>query len=387
MFNVLKLNEIAEVAGKIFNNDYSLTKQHDDPDAIILRSYNMHEYALKDNLLCVARAGAGTNNIPIDKCTAKGVVVFNTPGANANAVKELVLCALLLSSRKIVPAIQWTQGLADKGAEVAKLVESGKKDFIGPEIMGKTLGVVGLGAIGALVANAAVDLGMNVIGYDPFISVDAAWNISNHVTRETDFNELLRSCDYITLHIPLTPSTKNLFNKAAFATMKQSVAVVNCSRGELVNNDDIKQAIADGIVSRYVTDFPVEELIGNPAIITIPHLGASTPEAEDNCAVMAARQMIDFLENGNIHNSVNFPAVSSPRNGSYRITVIHQNVKAMLTKLTDIVSAAKINISNMLSKSQGEFAYTILDLDEAADKAILDKLSGLEGIVKVRAIS
>ncbi|KAI4453862.1 phosphoserine aminotransferase [Holotrichia oblita] len=294
------------VVGDIFGKNYSLEKSCDNPDGIILRSFEMHNYNLPESVLCVGRAGAGVNNIPFEAYAEKGVVVFNTPGANANAVKELVLCALLLSGRKITDAINWTQRLQGKGDAVAKLVESGKKDFVGGEIAGKKLGVVGLGAIGAQVANSAIELGMSVIGYDPYISISGAWNLDHHVKKAETLEQIYAECDFITLHVPLSDSTKNMINVDTLKSCKNGVSIINCSRGELVDNAAIIAAVGSGKVNRYVTDFPVEELLGKENIITIPHLGASTPEAEDNCAQMAARQMADFIENGNIINSVNF---------------------------------------------------------------------------------
>ena len=385
MYSILKLNEISPLANKYFNSNYSLSKESSDPDGIILRSYDMHNYEIGKSLLAVARAGAGVNNIPIDKCTKSGIVVFNTPGANANAVKELVICSLFLASRKVIDGIKWTQSL--KGTEnVAGAVEKGKKEFVGPEISGKKLGVIGLGAIGALVANAAVELGMTVIGYDPFITVDHAWNLSTHVIKETDLNNLYSNVDYITLHIPLNSSTKQMLDVEAFSKMKKSVAIINCSRGELVNNQDMIEAIKQGIVSRYVTDFPNEELLGIDNIITIPHLGASTPEAEDNCAVMASKQLVEFLQNGNIINSVNFPDTVLNRTAKIRLTVIHKNVKSLLSQITESISAAKINIANMVSQSQGEYAYTILELDDEIKAESLNKLDKIDGVIRHRII-
>lgn len=385
MYSILKLNEISPLANKYFNSNYTLTKECTDPDGIILRSFDMFNYDLGKSLLAVARAGAGVNNIPIDKCTQSGIVVFNTPGANANAVKELVICSLFLASRKIIDGIKWTQTL--KGTQnVSGAVEKGKKEFVGPEIQGKKLGVIGLGAIGALVANAAVELGMTVIGYDPFITVDHAWNLSTHVIKETDLNNLYANVDYISLHIPLNSSTKHMLDIEAFSKMKKSVSIINCSRGDLVNNADMIQAIKQGIVSRYITDFPNEELLGIDNIVTIPHLGASTPEAEDNCAVMAAKQLTEYLQNGNIINSVNFPDTISARAAKARLTIIHKNVKSLLSQITESISAAKINISTMVSKSQGEYAYTILELDDEINAEILSKLNKIDGVIRHRVI-
>ncbi len=381
---ILKLNEISGVAGEAFGSKYKMVKEAAKPEGIILRSYNMHEYTVPETVCCIGRAGAGVNNIPVDKCSANGVVVFNTPGANANAVKELVLCALLLCGRKITAGIDWASRLT--GDDVAKQVESGKKAFVGGELLGKTLGVVGLGAIGVLVANACVELGMKVVGYDPYISVDGAWHLNHNVVKETDLDKLLSESDFVTLHVPLTSETRGMINAGSVKKMKDGAAIVNCSRGELVNNDDIKAALSKGKLSRYVTDFPCAEVIGVENVVAIPHLGASTPEAEDNCAVMVARQMVDFIENGNITNSVNFPSCKLTRSGCQRITVIHKNVKNVLKSMTDLISGEGINISNFVSQSKGDYAYCILDLDEKLGNSVLEKLKKLDNIIKVRLI-
>lgn len=385
MYNILKLNDISQSATDILSGNYKLTKECANPDGIVLRSFNMHEYAINDELIAVARAGAGVNNIPIPALTEKGIAVFNTPGANANAVKELVVCSMILASRKIVRSIDWAQGL--KGQEgVAKLVEKGKKAFVGPEIAGKTLGVIGLGAIGRMVANAAVSLDMNVLGYDPYISVDGAWSLSRAVKHVTKLSELFKNCDYITVHVPFTPETNGVINKESLSQMKDGIVIINCARGELVNNVDIIEAVKSGKVGRYVTDFPTEELLGIENIITIPHLGASTPEAEENCAIMAANQLKDYIENGNIVNSVNLPYTVSPRMGKYRICIIHKNVANMISKATGIVSARNINIENMTSTSKGEVAYMIMDINQKPDTSLLDEFKNDEGFVKVRVI-
>ena len=387
MYNILKLNEISKVANKEFSDNYALVKEAENPDAIVLRSFNMHEYDIPSSVLCVGRAGAGVNNIPLDKCSEKGIVVFNTPGANANAVKELVVCGLLLAGRKIVEGIEWAASLKGKGAEVAKAVEKGKSAFVGCEIKGKTLGVVGLGAIGAMVANVAIKLGMNVLGYDPFISIDGAWNLDHHVIKETDINEIFKKSDFITLHVPLNDSTRSLVNKDTLALMKDGSAILNFARGELVDAVDVIDALESEKLSRYVTDFPTDEMLGVKNLIAIPHLGASTPEAEDNCAVMVARQMIDFIENGNITNSVNMPACKMPRQGKSRITVFHKNVKNVLSAITAVIGEEGINIANLMSQAKGEHAYLILDLDENLSDAALDKIKGMDSVVKVRTIA
>ena len=388
MYEILKLNEISKVAGTVFNDDYNLVKESANPDGIVLRSFNMHEYDIPSSVLCVGRAGAGVNNIPLDKCAEKGIVVFNTPGANANAVKELVLCGLFLAGRKIVDGINWASTLKGKGAEVAKLTEKGKSNFVGKEIMGKTLGVIGLGAIGVLVANAASALGMNVLGYDPYISIDGAWHLNHKVEKATDINEIFKKSDFITLHVPLNDSTRGEINADTIALMKRGAAVLNFARGELVDSKAMLDAVASGKISRYVTDFPSDEMLGVENVVVIPHLGASTPEAEDNCAVMVAHQMRDFLENGNVTNSVNFPACKLPRiDGCFRMTVIHKNVKNVLNSVTGIVSGKGVNIANMLSQAKGDYAYLILDLDEALDDATIKEIESLEPVIRVRTFA
>lgn len=387
MKKVLKLNEISGVVNEIFDmHGYNLSKDCKEPVAVLLRSYDMHGYDMPESVLCVGRAGAGVNNIPVSEYAEKGVVVFNTPGANANAVKELVICALLLCGRKITDGIKWAQTLAGKGDEVPKLVESGKKAFAGGEILGKTLGVVGLGAIGRLVANAAVELGMKVIGYDPYISIDAAWNLNHNVQKETDLNALLAKSDFITLHIPYLPSTKGMINAQTLDKMKDGASLINCARGELAVNADVTAVLKSGKLNRYVTDFPCEELLGVDNVITIPHLGASTEEAEDNCARMAAREIVDFVENGNITNSVNFPNCSSSRTGKMRIAVFHKNVKNVISSVSDLIAKENINISSFNSQSGGAMAYALLDLDDEISAATVEKIRKLDNIVRVRVI-
>lgn len=385
MKKILRLNSISNLVEKRFDGKYEYGDNLDNPDGIILRSFNMHEYETGSNLLAVARAGAGVNNIPIPKMSEKGIVVFNTPGANANAVKELVICAMLLGSRKIYEGINWAQGLA-KDADVAKLVEKGKSQFVGREVMGKTLGVLGLGAIGAKVANAAVDLGMTVFGHDPFISVEAAWRLSRKVNNEKTRDGLFAESDYITLHMPLTPDTKELINAESISKMKDGVCIINCARGELVNNADIKAALESGKVSKYVTDFPVADLLGVENVITIPHLGASTGEAEDNCAVMAADSLTNYIECGTIKNSVNFPTVDAPSTFVHRITIVHKNVSSMINLATKPLSDAGINISNMVSAARGEIGYMIIDTDDCVSDEIIKTLSATDGFIKVRVI-
>ena len=379
---VLKLNAISPVADEVFRG-YEYSDKVENPDGIMLRSFAMHDYPLGENLLAVARAGAGVNNIPIDKCTEKGIVVFNTPGANANAVKELVLCELFLGGRKIVDAANWAQTL--KGQEgISKLVEKGKSKFVGQEIMGKKLGVIGLGAIGAMVANAAIHLGMSVVGYDPFISVKSAWMIDRRVEFTDDLNVVFKSCDFITVHVPLTPDTKGMFNKKTLAACKDGVVIINNSRGDLVVSEDIVEAVAGGKVSRYITDFPDETLLGKENILCVPHLGASTPEAEDNCAQMAAKELVDYIENGNITNSVNFPNVCAPRTSVARVAVMHDNVEGVISKITAVISESGINIANIIDKSKGDKAYMLLDLDAKVSDKVVDAIKKVNSVFRVR---
>lgn len=386
MRNILKLNDISPVADSIFNENYEYSKTAVNPAGIILRSFKMHDYPLNEELLAVARAGAGVNNIPIEKCTEKGIVVFNTPGANANAVKEHVITALIMMSRQIPQAIDWCKTLKGKGADVPKLVEAGKNEFVGPEIYGKKLAVVGLGAIGAMVANTAVSLGMDVYGYDPFLSIDSAWSLSRSIKHVTDFNTLISNCDYLTLHIPLTEKTKEIIDKTAISRMKAGVRIVNCARGELVSTKDILSAIKENKVGGYFTDFPEDELIGEQNVICVPHLGASTPEAEDNCAYAAAKQLREYIENGNIKNSVNFPDCNQQRQGICRLTFIHKNIKNILNQMTTLLSEKEINIANLLNNNNGDYAYTIVDIDGDVEMSTLESFKSIEGMIRVRVI-
>lgn len=385
MHKVIKLNAISAAAAPEFGSDY-VFGDFSDPEAILLRSFNMHDYAIPESTLCVGRAGAGVNNIPIDACSQRGVVVFNTPGANANAVKELVICGLFLAGRKIADGIAWAKTLEGKGADVGKTVEKGKGAFVGSEIKGKTLGVIGLGAIGAMVANAAIGLGMKVLGYDPYISVDAAWNLNSGIKKETDINEIFKQSDFISLHVPLNDGTRATVNKDTIAIMKDGAAILNFARGELADENAVIEALKSGKLTRYVTDFPTDALLTTENVVAIPHLGASTPEAEDNCAVMVARQVVDFIENGNITNSVNMPNCALPRQGKSRITVFHRNVKNMLGSITSIIGGKGVNISNMLSRAKGDFAYLMLDLDEELSTDALARISGLNDVIRVRAL-
>lgn len=386
MYKILTLNKISETGLKNFPDTYTHSGEEANPDAILVRSASMHDMELPENTIAIARAGAGVNNIPIDKCSEKGIVVFNTPGANANAVKELVLCAMLLSSRKIVSAIDWEKTLKGNGAEVPKMVEKGKSAFAGPEIKGKTLGVIGLGAIGVLVANAALSLGMTVYGYDPFLSVDAAWSLSRGVHHAASLDEIFANSDYITLHVPSTPDTKGMICKKNIDTMKDNVRIMNFARGDLVNTADILEALNNSKVAAYATDFGCDELIGAPGVLVLPHLGASTPESEDNCAVMAVEEIRDYLENGNITHSVNLPAVSVPRTGRSRITIIHKNVPNVISKITSTVAGENINIDNMVNKSRGEYAYTMLDTDADVSEEAIAAISALDEAIRVRVI-
>jgi len=388
MFKIKTLNSISPVGLEALDKSrYVVSDEIENPDAILVRSANMHNYEANPELLCVARAGAGTNNIPVDKFADMGIVVFNTPGANAEAVKELALCAMLLASRNIVGGIEWVRSIADKGDEVAPLVEKGKAQFVGPEIKGKTLGVVGLGAIGAKVAQAAVALGMTVYGYDPYLSVDAAWRMSSEVRHAKDLDTILTQCDYITLHVPYTSSTKHMINAATINKMKRGVRIINLARGELVNDDDMICALEDGRVACYVTDFPNGKTASHPKIIPIPHLGASTPESEDNCAYMAAKEIMDYLENGNITNSVNMPSAVLPRSCDSRICVIHKNVPDMIAKITSVVSGAGLNIENMINAGTKNlpYAYTMIDVSSLVP-GLAEDIRSLEGVVRVRAL-
>ena len=351
----------------------------------LVRSASMHEMEMPESLLAIARAGAGVNNIPCDKCAEQGIVVFNTPGANANAVKELVLAGLLMCSRKVLPAIEWAKTLKGNGAEVGKMVEKGKGAFAGPEIMGKKLGVIGLGAIGILVANAASTLGMEVYGYDPYLSVDAAWKLSRSIKHAADMNEIFKECDYITVHVPLTPDTKGFINNDSIATMKDGVRILNFARGDLVDSDAIIDALANGKVAAYVTDFPSDEVIGVDGVIAIPHLGASTPESEENCAVMAADEIREYLENGNIVNSVNMPNVVVPRSTAVRVCIVHNNIPNMIAQISSAVSACNINIEKLNNQSRKDFAYTILDV-ESIDDAAIESIKAIDGVIRVRVI-
>jgi len=385
MYNIKTLNKISSVGMKRFDkNKYNCGDEIENPDAIMVRSASMHDMEMPKSLLAIARAGAGTNNIPVQDCAEKGIVVFNTPGANANAVKELVILGLLLSSRKVTKAIDWCKTIKDEGDNVGKTVEKGKSAFAGPEIKGKTLGVIGLGAIGRLVAEAAVDLGMEVIGYDPYLPEEVS--LKKGITINNNLDEIFPAADYLTLHVPLTDDTKHLINKESIDKMKNTVRIMNFARGALADSTDIIDALEDGRMAAYVTDFPDADLIGVDGVISIPHLGASTPESEENCAVMGANELIDYLENGNIRNSVNMPTVKMPKTGSVRITVIHKNQPNMISTITDTISKDGINIASFEDKNRGAIAYSIIDCDSEVSHSAVGDIEKIDGVIRVRVI-
>ena len=386
MKNILCLNKIAKIGTDKLNKAiYNVSTEVENPDAIMVRSAAMHDMTFNKNMVAIARAGAGVNNIPVDRCATEGIVVFNTPGANANGVKELAICALMLASRDVVGGIQWAASLAGT-EDVAKAVEKGKSKFAGIEVQGKTLGVIGLGAIGGLVANAALQLGMNVIGCDPFLSVDAAWNIDSRVHKAATFEDVFKEADYISLHGPATKDTKGMICQKSLALMKDGVRIVNLARADLVCAADVKAALASGKVASYVTDFPTEETVGVPGIVAIPHLGASTAESEDNCAVMAAVELDEYLRYGNIKNSVNFPNVTMPMSGDKRICVLHANIPNVISQVTTVVGGTGANIENMMNKSKGDNAYTVVDVIGDVSDETVEKLSAIEGVYRIRVI-
>ncbi len=384
--NILALNKIAACGTDRLGAGYTVGDAVADPVGVLVRSAAMHDMEFPTSLLAVARAGAGVNNIPLDRCSDAGIVVFNTPGANANAVKELVIAGLLLSSRKVVPAIEWAKTLKGQGAEVGKLVEKGKSQFTGPEILGKKLGVVGLGAIGILVANAAKSLGMEVYGYDPYLSVDAAWSLSRSIHHAATLEEIYAECDYITVHVPLNDATRGMIGKDSIATMKDGVRILNFARGELVDGEAMRAALADGKVAAYVVDFPSDDMLCVENVIAIPHLGASTPESEDNCAMMAADELKAYLEQGIIRNSVNFPAMDVQKSGDVRICVLHRNIPNMLAQISAVVSEAGVNIETMTNRSKKDNAYTVLDIIGEVPQSIIDGIGAIGGVIRVRKI-
>lgn len=386
MYRIDLLNKISEKGLNLFTEKYEYRTDIPDPDGILVRSKEMKEMVLPSSLKSIARAGAGVNNIPIDKCSEKGIVVFNTPGANANGVKELVILGMLLSSRKVVEGITWAKSLVGEGDKVPDMIEKGKSKFGGTEIMGKKLGVVGLGAIGTMVANTAESLGMEVWGYDPFLSIEAAWRLSRNTKKASSLDKLLSECDFITIHVPQNKDTKGFINSDKFAVMKKGVVILNFARGGLVDTPSLKKAVADGIVGCYVTDFPDEEVIKTDKVIAIPHLGASTEESEENCAIMAAMQLMDFLENGNIKNSVNFPECSLDRSDKSRLAISNKNEPGMIEKITRLLADNKLNIADMINKSKGNIAYNIIDVESDISADLLKKIQSIDGVINVRMI-
>lgn len=383
MYDILTLNKIAACGTDIFDKAaYAVSDNAADPTAIMVRSAKMHDMQFGDNLLAIARAGAGVNNIPVDRCAEEGIVVFNTPGANSNAVKELAICALLLASRKITEAAAWAASL--KGTpDAPKTVEGGKSKFAGPEIYGKTLGIIGLGAIGGKIANAAVALGMKVMGYDPYLSVNAALHLDPAVTITTDINDIYKVSDYISIHVPYTPDTKNTIDAEQIAMMKDGVRLINLARGELINSAAVIKAIGEGKVAKYVTDFADDVVLGEENVIVLPHLGASTPESEDNCAVMAAHELIDYIEKGTIRNSVNYPNAELAKTGDELVCIMHRNVPELIAKITGVCASTGANIENLVNKSKKEYAYTMLDITGKVDAAAIE---AIEGVIKVRVL-
>ena len=387
MYRIKTMNKISPTGLAVLDaSRFAVSDSAENEDGILVRSADLHEYQFLPALRAIARAGAGTNNIPIDRCSESGIVVFNTPGANANAVKELVICALMLSSRDVVGGVEWVKAQAAAGEDVAKVVEKGKSQFVGPEVSGKSLGVIGLGAIGVLVANIATKLGMTVYGYDPFLSVDSALSLSRMVHHVTDLTSIYKNCDYITIHVPQTPDTKGMLNAAAFDQMKTGVRIINLARGGLVANEDMLAALESGKVARYVTDFPDSQIALSKNVVPIPHLGASSPESEENCAVMAAQELRDYLETGNIRNSVNLPTLEQDWSGETRLCLIHRNVPNMLASITATLSKDQVNVANMTNKSKGNYAYTIVDVDARVGDAVADELRAIGGVLRVRVL-
>ena len=388
MYRIKTFNKISPVGlNRLEPENYTVSDAETNEDGILVRSAKLLDYQFPQNLLAIARAGAGVNNIPLDRCSQQGIVVFNTPGANANAVKELVLCAMLMGSRDVDGSIQWVRKQVASGVDVTTVVEKGKAAFIGPELYKKTLGVIGLGAIGSLVANIALSLGMDVYGYDPFLSVDTALRLDRHIRVVKDINELYKRADYITVHIHYTAKTEHMIDAKAIAAMKRGVRFINLARGEIVDDDAMLSALDTGWVAAYITDFPNNRLVNAPHVIAMPHLGASTPESEQNCAVMAVDELKDYLENGNIRNSVNMPAVSQERSGVCRLCILHRNVPAMLANITALLSRDGVNVENMSNKSRGDYAYTIVDLGSQIDQSVIEDVKNLENVIRVRFIA
>lgn len=386
MYHIQVLNKISPLGlNQLDPKNFTVSNACDNPDGILVRSADMHEMEFGTNLRAISRAGAGTNNIPLDKCSENGIVVFNTPGANANAVKELVLCALLIASRDVVSGIKWCWNLTDADGDVEKLVEKGKSQFVGPELMGKNLGVIGLGAVGVKVANAATHLGMNVYGYDPYLSVQNALTLDASV-KVVDLKIIYEMSDYITIHSPLLPSTRGMIDETSISSMRHGVRIINLARGGLVDDADMLAALDSGKVARYVTDFPNNTLVGKTGVITIPHLGASTPESEENCAIMAAQELREYLSTGNIRNSVNLPTVEMPRSGTARLGIIHRNIPKMISTILALLSDEGANIENMTNKSKGDYAYTLIDLSQTITGETLQHIRNLEGVLRLRII-
>ena len=388
MYKIKKFNKISDAVLQYLPQDrYEISEDAENYDAVLVRSAALHDVEFPEQTLAIARAGAGVNNIPVAQCAERGIVVFNTPGANANAVKELVLCGMLMSGRKIAQSMEWLNTEGAQSDDVANLVEKAKSRFAGPELQGKRLGVIGLGAIGVMVANAAArGLGMEVMGYDPYLSVESAWHLDRRIERAATIEQILASCDYVTLHLPLNDSTRNTIDAAAIAKMKDGAVLLNFARGGLVDTDAVLDAVAGGHLAKYVTDFPDNKLIGKENVICTPHLGASTPESEENCAIMAARELADYIENGNIRNSVNFPNCELPREGGVRLAIINKNVPNIIGQLTAALAADGLNIEHMINKSRGEWAYTMFDLSKEPNATCLKSLAAIEGVVRMRVI-
>ena len=388
MFRIKTLNKISPAGLSVLDQTrYSISGDVENEDGILVRSADMHDYQFPDALRAIARAGAGTNNIPTDRCSEAGIVVFNTPGANANAVKELAVCGMLLASRKITEGNAWVKAQLAEGADLEKVVEKGKSQFVGPELSGKMLGVIGLGAIGVQVANIATKLGMTVFGYDPFLSVDAALSLSRLVHRAMDLDTIYKNCDYISIHVPQTPETKGMINEGAIHMMKGGVRILNLARGGLVNDADMLAALESGKVAAYVTDFPNNKILQGKNVIAIPHLGASTPESEENCAVMAAQQLRDYLENGNIKNSVNLPTLVQEWSGVSRLCIIHRNIPGAIANITGVLSKDGVNVENMTNKSKKDYAYTIVDVGSRVNDQVADEIRALDGVLRVRLLN
>ena len=387
MYKIKLMNKVAEAGPEHLQaHGCEVSEEVENPDAMLVRSAKLHDYPFTPELLCIARAGAGTNNIPLERCLEEGIAVFNTPGANSEAVKELAICALLMSSRDVVGGAEWVRGLVDAGDAIPGMVEKGKSSFAGPELAGKTLGVVGLGAVGAKIASAALSLGMTVYGYDPYLSVDAAWMLSSQVIHATDIDMLYRASDYITLHVPYMKSTHHLIDATAISKMRDGVRLINLARGELVDDDALVEAIDNAKVANYVTDFPNAALVGVPNVVALPHLGASTPESEEKCSLMAAKEILAYLQHGNVENSVNFPNASLPRTGTARLCIFHRNVPRMLNACLDLVGEENLNVDNLVNKARGDYAYSMIDIDTKVNPALVERLMALEGVIRVRLV-